>query len=444
MRSITFNAVPLSDTIDYLTGKAPIPSELRSADWDRAPLWVRERSFFMAAVDEAEILQLFQDEATKIAAGESTNDESKRRLRAALDARGYRPTPGQEGTIKDLRSLRRMDVVLDTNVEMARGYGEWLTAQETLASFPAWRYVRGRQAMVPRDWPAMWNSARSVTFPDGASEARPGDETSMAALVNHPLWTEPGFNRFGAPYPPFQFGSGMTVTPMSRTDAKAEGLLPDRDTDPEGFAATRALLRPQSRSLNESLEARPAVTSPALKKALGDRLRGYAEWVEDRNARRDEASASVERAAEAVLRFTDPNGTRPGTPAEIAEIITRPLPIDPATGEPFPRHQLEALRNFAEDPEAFVKPAGRYRNQWNDLGRLIRRTADGDTTDRFLRLLADEGDLAADDTGGLLGELLGLRIIPRLLESDAWREALAATGVVDQVRLLITGILAVI
>lgn len=413
--------MPSSATVDYLRQQAPIPSDLRTEDWDRVPLWVRERSFFMAAVDDAEVLQLYQSAAIEIADGTLTNDEAARRIRDQLDARGYAPEPGQEGTIKDLRSLRRINIALDTNVAMARGYGAWKRQQGALRAFPAQRYIRGRQAMVPRDWPARWNRARALTFDAGATAAQ--DEDSMSALVNHPLWTEPGFNRFGAPWPPFDWRSGMTVAPMSRTDARAAGLLPDRDTDPDAFAATRALLQPQDRALNESLQARPAVTTPALRDALARRLRGYAEWSGDD-----------------TLVFTDPNGTRPGTVPQVADIITRPLPIDPGTGQPFPRHQLDALLALAEDPDAFAAPGSRYRNRYQDLARLIRRVADPEQTRRLMVALADYGD--ANAAG--IEPWLANDLIPRLLESPLYRGALARDTITDLAADLLGAILSVL
>ncbi|HRQ89183.1 MAG TPA: hypothetical protein PLA50_10310, partial [Bacteroidia bacterium] len=141
---------------------------MRTAEWSHVPLEIRERAFFMAAVEDAEILALFQRESRAIAAGESSNDESMRRIRTALEAMGYQPEAGEEGTIHDLRSLRRMRVVLDTNVEMARGHAMWVRAQGSILAFPAWRYIRAAHREVPRDWPGRWAAAREATVLAGA------------------------------------------------------------------------------------------------------------------------------------------------------------------------------------------------------------------------------------------------------------------------------------
>ena len=383
---------PNQSTVDYLLGKTSIPSDLRTAQWDRVPLWIRERAFFMAGVDDAETLARFRTEAEAIAAGDSSLSESRLRLRDYLMAKGYQPEPGEEGTLKDLLSVRRMNVALETNVEMARGYGNWLSQQGAILAFPARRYHRGKQARVPRDWPARWQAAIAATAPEGATAGT--DETNMIALLNHPLWSDAEFNRFGTPYTPFDFGSGMMTTPVSRTQAKALGLIPDRGDESEQAEFLRHLMRPQSRAFNDGLEVTPAVQSQALRDALANRLQGFAEWRGDR------------------LRFTDPNGTRQGTVEEIAAVITAPLPVDPATEENFPQMQADALDTFAEDPEKFAGRGG--SDQWSDFARLLSRVMDPAPRDRFLRSVAAE---TLDTPPWLLA----------MVRETAWRAALEIT-----------------
>lgn len=389
--------MPNQSTVDFLLGKSSVPSDLRTAEWGRVPLWIRERAFFMAGVDDAEILDRFRREAEAIAAGKSSLSESRLRLRDYLLARGYQAQPGEEGTMKDLLSVRRMNVALETNVEMARGFGNWQAQQATLAAFPARRYHRGRDARVPRDWPARWVAALAATSEDGATAGT--SETDMFALVNHPLWSDAEFNRFGTPYTPFDFGSGMMTTPTSRAKSQALGLLPTQDDMSERAEFLRELMKPQSRGLNETLEATPAVRSQALRTALAERLQGFAEWGDDGR----------------TLRFTDPNGTRPGTEEEVAKIISTELPIDPATGDRFPQLQRTALEGFADDPETFALSGG--TDQWSDFGRLLSRVMDEAPRRRLLR---EVGTPALDTPEWLM----------TMAESTIWR---AAAGITERV-----------
>lgn len=372
-----------------------MPTALRTAELDLLPLEIRERSFFMAGVEEAEILDAFLGKVEAIVAGEKSESEAMAELHDYLKARGYQPLPGQEGTIKDLRSIDRMQVALRTNVEAARSYGQWARQQEALAAFPATRYTRAREAMVPRDWPARW---RAAIAEEGAAGATDGaSEADMVALANHPLWTNSNFNRFGSPWPPFDFMSGMMCVPVPRAEAEALGLLPAKgDESPEAIHL-RDMLEPRDRSFNETLEARPAVASQALRDALADRLQGFAEWDED------------------TLRFTDPNGTRPGTIEAIADIVTRPLPIDPATGRPFPSLQAAAVDELLENPEAFLRPDRRTRGRDRraDFARLAVRSLSGVPVSRALRRLTD-----ADAVDG---------VVAALTRASDWRIALEAS-----------------
>lgn len=332
----------------HLDAKVPFPSAMRTAEWSHVPLEIRERAFFMAAVEDAEILALFQRESRAIAAGESSNDESMRRIRTALEAMGYQPEAGEEGTIHDLRSLRRMRVVLDTNVEMARGHAMWVRAQGSILAFPAWRYIRAAHREVPRDWPGRWAAAREATVLAGATAGDGG----MVALVNHPLWRDGDFNRFQSPYPPFDFQSGMSVSPVRRSEARELGLLSATEHEQEDLDAMLKPVPVQSRSFNESLVASPKLDAQEQRTALADRLRGLAEWEGDQ------------------LVHLDPNGTRPGTPEEIARVVTAPLPTDPATGDPWPTLQADAADALLNDE----LPEDAEETRLWDLARLLGRS----------------------------------------------------------------------
>ncbi len=314
-----------------------LPTELRTKELAALPVWIRERSFFMAAVRRAEDLQEFSSRVERIARGEITVQEARQELRGALDALGYQPEAGQEGTIKDLRTKRRKDVALETNVAQVQGYGRWARQQQALQGFPAQRFVRLRHAMVPReDWPERFAAAVGATTPEGANVE------AMAALVNHPCWA--ALSVFGTPYAPFDFGSGMGLEPMDREEAEALGIVPGDDADPEHAA----MMEPQDRGLNEALEATPAVNEGRFRMAISQALQGLAEWEGK------------------TLRFTDPNGTRPYTDEALAGVIDAVLPAG------IPKLQAEAVRTWAENPEYFRRFPGSDKAE--DLARLVRRT----------------------------------------------------------------------
>ena len=45
----------------------------------------------------------------------------------------------------------------------------------------------------------------------------------MVALINHPGWSR--LSRFGTPWPPFDYSSGMGVESVSRKEAVALGVI---------------------------------------------------------------------------------------------------------------------------------------------------------------------------------------------------------------------------
>lgn len=107
---------------DYIQRRQLDTRAMTTAEWDMVEAQVRERSFFMAGVENARILQHFKDAAREIAAGKLTTNEARKLLREQLHVAGYEPADDERGGIHDLSSRRRMEVTLRTNVDMARGW----------------------------------------------------------------------------------------------------------------------------------------------------------------------------------------------------------------------------------------------------------------------------------------------------------------------------------
>ena len=269
-----------------LDGKVSVPSEMRTAEWARVPQWIRERSFYMAGVHRAEILEEFRKEARKIAEGTASMAESERDLREMLERVGYEPEPGQEGTIKDLRTVRRMQVALRTNVQLLQGWSQKERGLRRGAqiAFPAWELVRFESRKRERQWKDRWQRVGGTLV-----------EGRIIALKTDLLWLMLG-SRFpdslGVDYPPFAWGSGMGWKAVSRAEAKRLGVLPEGWQPP---AAT-----PVS-SPNENLSVVPKVAEPELRDELAGNMKGLAKWEGER------------------LVFTDPNGTRPYKPEDLAD-----------------------------------------------------------------------------------------------------------------------------
>jgi hypothetical protein len=186
---------------------------------------------FSARVANASILQEMSDKIGRIveqAAGGgapgSYMDAGKFReeMRDFLDSIGYVP-PAPTGNkmideLVDLTSQRRLDLIVKTNVSMARGYGQHVQSYspELLDAFPCQELFRLGQRKEPRDWQTIWRD-KGGTIYGGRMIAEKGDA----------IWAD--ISRFGNPYPPFDFGSGMWVKDVPRAVAVRLGVISKGD-----------------------------------------------------------------------------------------------------------------------------------------------------------------------------------------------------------------------
>lgn len=275
-----------TDAFNAFARRRNLPTTFLSADFEMVPQWLKERAFWMAGVSDAEVLQQFRNEIELMARGESSGTESINRLHLYLERKGYRPTTGREGTIQDLRDFRRMSVSLDTNVAIARGYGQWVSAQEGLRAYPAWELRRESPRKVPREWGLIWHTAFQATASTPGALLEP-----RIALINHPIWK--ALSGFHNGFPPFDYNSGMGVKSIGFIKARELGLMEDPSTR-EMWEA------PKVESPSHSLELQPDITAEDLKQALSERMKGMGQWQGD------------------MFIHTDPNGTRPMAAADLA------------------------------------------------------------------------------------------------------------------------------
>ena len=204
---------------DRILRKALVASGLDTRGWSSVQAGLRDRAFFSSQVEDARILHAMRANVAALADGTKDISEVRRDLREFLAATGYDPGDGR-GTIRDLYTKARLDVMARTNVDQAKGYAGHLraTSAGAILAFPAYELVRVERRRVPRDWNARWAAAaRKVGF-DGV--ARNG---AMVALKTSPVWA--ALSRFGNPFPPFDFNSGMGVRDVRKSVCRELGLL---------------------------------------------------------------------------------------------------------------------------------------------------------------------------------------------------------------------------
>lgn len=193
--------------------KALVGSNLDSRQWNSIQAGLRDRAFFSSQVASARILHAAREMVAERAGGNLSASEFRREMRKILGRDGY-DAGENRGTIKDLMTKARLDVIQKTNVEQARGFIHHLeaTAPGTFAAFPAQELIRVRQRRQPRDWAQRWKDNGGKFY-----------EGRMVALIDDPIWT--AISAFGNPFPPFDFGSGMGVRAVKKSEAVRLGVI---------------------------------------------------------------------------------------------------------------------------------------------------------------------------------------------------------------------------
>ncbi len=199
--------------------KAVVASGLDSSQWNGVQAAFKNRAFFSSRCVYLRSLSVLQRKSAAIADGTLSRSELRRDVREILGREGYSAPEGKAGTLQDMTSKRRLDLIIDTNVRQARGFVRTLqaTMPGALAAFPCQELYRQRQRQVPRNWPQRWAAAGGRVYGGGR----------MIAPTSDPIWTR--ISAFGNPFPPFDFNSGMNVKPVSRREALRLGAITESE-----------------------------------------------------------------------------------------------------------------------------------------------------------------------------------------------------------------------
>jgi hypothetical protein len=270
------NVAPNLPAIADRAGRTSLPMGLSTREYQqKLSQAVKSRATFMAKNQNAGSLDLLNTLITKIvggpdsvASGERTAErrdqpmlldipQAKLELQDYLVQSGYKPKAGEEGTLTDLTSERRVDLVLKTNIDTTLGYVNWSEGQDqdVLDMWPAWELYRLTDPLgEKRDWLMRWRLAGGKLFGE-----------RMIALKNSEVWNklgDPGLfdDGLGNPYPPFAFSSGMDVKDVTRAECIRLGVIEKGQPGPA----------PIVKDLNEGLEVKADKFSAALADVLAN------------------------------------------------------------------------------------------------------------------------------------------------------------------------------
>lgn len=264
-------SIPFATALDDLRQRRILPTSMSTAEIDGLPQWVRDSSFFSARVAQAEILDGLQARIDQLLGGGERGpglsmDPALFRvqMREMLDSVSYQPAdPRDEGTIKDLRSESRLNVIVRTQEEMATGHGQYLQSidPDTMDLWPAWELIRLRDSKVKRNWEDRWQEAAGQAGDTDAARML-AEHGRMIARKDSPIWV--ALSRFGRPHPPFDFNSGMGVEDVRRGECIELGLIRQGDR-----------IRPVAAQNPPAPQAALASMSPEMRSALLSSMPGY-------------------------------------------------------------------------------------------------------------------------------------------------------------------------
>jgi len=224
---------------EIILRKNLVTSGLSSAEWTEISAAVRDRAFFSSRVESVRFLETCRTRIAELLNATKQSDVTvTSRAQVISDIMQAARTSGiAQGTdsIKDPGSVARANVIVDTNAGMAAGYASAEQANTLGArlAFPAQELIRIEQREVPRQWSRIWVGKGGKLY-----------NNRMIALKDDPIWT--AISRFGQPYPPFDFNSGMGVEDVSYDEAVSLGVIKPDYQPPE---------KSPLKAFNEGLEA---------------------------------------------------------------------------------------------------------------------------------------------------------------------------------------------
>jgi len=272
--------VPFEEALALRSVQTLLGTELNSAEMSAVlrllPAALRQRGFFSAGVYDFNILNAFY-QALKSQLNRQPGDPSLNNfIRQSLAELNYDPGAAA-GTIHDLTSFARLDVMLNTNLDIAQGYGQMVQSVAVQDDWPAWELYRSESRNVPRGDPSYKGDAGIAwldRFQQSAQAAGDDDALAcvrkfgrMAALISSPLWEHLGSDfddSLGNPFPPFAWGSGMDVDSIIYSETVALGLL-----DP-GEKVVRREIPDLNATLKAPVDTRNQELADALVQSLKD------------------------------------------------------------------------------------------------------------------------------------------------------------------------------
>lgn len=232
----------LQQALQLASNRGLLPSALSAQETADLAATMDSRLFWSARTTQASYLAELKKIVERYTSGEGfENDLASLRLelRRLLKAYGYAPERGfpgdaargvpsaTPGTLTDLGSERRLNLILDTQAKLSRGLGQKMRGQARISTFPAWELIRVETRATPREWEERWKIAADNVDSAGVYEV----EGRFIAHKESPMWAALGSralfdDALDVDHAPFAFGSGMGLRETSVSDLNGAVMTP--------------------------------------------------------------------------------------------------------------------------------------------------------------------------------------------------------------------------
>lgn len=321
----------LEAVLSSAAARVLLPTVMGTAELRRLPADLRARSLFSARTNSAPYLARVADVLERLLGGEINQATARNELQAELEELRYDPRegfadapdadipPAEPGSLRDISSSARINLMLDTQQELLFSAGQKAAGMTRLETWPAWELVRMRTVAVPRGFAA--RKAGLVPVPGAAWKDRwvaAGGTLlngRMMALKTDPIWAALGDSSLfrdalDVDRPPFAFNSGMGWEEVRWDEWEAAA------GKEAGKAEKTAAPRPLNEDLKVSVKKLPPDLAESLRKDLAAELEGS-------ELRYKEA---LDRRREEYLRRGVSTGALAERERRIAEVAARRLP----------------------------------------------------------------------------------------------------------------------
>ncbi|GAA5137405.1 hypothetical protein GCM10023213_14030 [Prosthecobacter algae] len=234
---------PIQQALTLAADRGLLPTSMGTADLRELERSLLDRSFWSARTTHARYLKDLKALVERYVKGEGyNNDLAQLRIEARklLVRYGYEPEKGfpgdaalgvpeaVPGSLQDLSSERRLNLIFDTQSKLMRGLGQKIRGLDRMETAPAWELVRIEDRRAPRDWLERWAIAADNVDSAGVYDL-PG---RMVARKDSPIWAALGSSALfddalDVDHSPFAFQSGMGWLEVFAVDLPELQSVPD-------------------------------------------------------------------------------------------------------------------------------------------------------------------------------------------------------------------------